>query len=92
MREDLRKELTNAVIGHGEVKPVIERILEDYSEKIATVCNPLDSVSAPFVIAILNQYSQIIASAYPEVTSAARDLQINMKYLVCKIPIKGGAS
>lgn len=91
MRDDLRRELVEAVTGHGDVKPVIERILEDYSEKIAVACNPVDSLSAPFVIAILNQYSQIVASSYPKAAVSAKEIQANMNCLFVKIPVNGGA-
>lgn len=88
MKPELKRELCEAVRGRGDLSPVLGKISEEYSQKISDALNPIDPVSAPFMILILNKYAEMIAARYPDARAIADHMRAGMSAIEVTIPVK----
>ncbi|WP_085833522.1 hypothetical protein [Clostridium merdae] len=74
MRKDLEQKLLSVIFSGKNPEPVFGEIFQEYSGKICNAINPINRVSAPFIIAALEMYKRQIASKVPGSEKAAQDL------------------
>lgn len=91
MKAEFEKQFLEAVKSGNVPESLIGDIFNDYAEKICMAINPMDKVSAPFLIAALNAYSEVIAMRYPGARLAACNLSEGIGSVCVNLPItKGG--
>ncbi|WP_283608588.1 hypothetical protein [Faecalispora anaeroviscerum] len=92
MRKDLEQRLIEST-KHGELgEQLLSEIMQDISGQLSRALNPIDCISAPFIVAALNTYANVISSQFSGCEEAARSINEIMKVAYLKIPVKGGGS
>lgn len=90
MRKDLEQKLLSVISSGKNPEPVLGEVFQEYSGKISTAINPINHISAPFIIAVLEMYKRQIAAKVPGSEKAAQDLidKLPVQYIV--IPMNWG--
>lgn len=92
MRKDLEQRLIEST-KHGELgEQLLSEIMQDISGRLSQVLNPIDCISAPFVVAALKTYINVISAQFSGCEEAAASLNEILKVAYLKIPVKGGGS
>lgn len=92
MRKDLEQRLIEST-KRGELgEQLLSEIMQDISGQISHVLNPIDCISAPFIVAALNTYANVISAQFSGCEKAAKSINDILKVAYLRIPVKGGNS